>query len=275
MNSEVLDVARPTMKIFAIPTIPMAILIAILSVGVALLGLYIFKRLGLRMSLRQNNSVTGSIYPVMGGIYGIFLAFTIIIAWSQFLDAKRSVYQEVTHLSELWRDAQVFPEPVQKRIETQLIAYAEAVVHTEWKSIGLAGQPSPEAQNAYRDLWQCYYDFKPETPQQETFYQISLTQLNEVGKHRRQRIMESRSKLPGPLWVFLLFGGVVTVVFTYFFGARHLWVHATIIALLAWLIAFGLFLILSLQYPFTGDISIKPLPFQELVHSFKHRPHQY
>ena len=259
------------MWLFAIPTIPMAILIAVLSVGLALTGLYLFKRLGLRESLRRNNSVTGSIYPVMGGIYGIFLAFTIIIAWSQFLDAKRSVYQEVTHLSQLWRDAQVFPEPTRTQIHRELMTYAEAVVNSEWESIGLQGQPSPEAQAAYKNLWQSYYNFKPETSQQKMFYQTSITQLNEVGKHRRQRILESRSKLPGPLWVFLIFGGVVTVFFTYLFGARNLWVHGTVIALLAWLIAFGLFLILSLQYPFTGDISIKPLPFKELVQSFQQR----
>lgn len=259
------------MKIFSIPTIPMAILIAILSTGLALAGLYLFKRLGVKVSLRQNNSVTGSIYPVLGGIYGIFLAFTIIITWSQFLDAKRSVYQEVTHLSELWRDAQVFPDPIRLQIQARLLAYAEAVVDSEWESIGLKGQASPAAQQAYRDIWQSYYDFKPQTPQEEMFYETSILQLNEVGKHRRQRLLESRSKLPGPLWVFLIFGGFVTVFFTYLFGARHLWVQGTVIALLAWLIAFGLFLILSLQYPFTGDISIKPLPFEELVQSFQQR----
>lgn len=259
------------MKIFSIPTIPMAILIAILSTGLVLIGLFFFKRLGIKVSLRQNNSVTGSIFPVMGGIYGIFLAFTIIIAWSQFLDAKRSAYQEVTHLSELWRDAEVFPEPARTRIQMNLLAYAEAVVYSEWESIGLEGRPSPAAENAYQEIWNSYYDFRPQTPQEELFYETSILQLNEVGKHRRQRILESRSKLPGPLWVFLICGGLVTVFFTYLFGARHLWVHGTVIALLTWLIAFGLFLILSLQYPFTGDISIKPLPFEELVESFKQR----
>ena len=43
------------------------------------------------------------------------------------------------------------------------------------------------------------------------------------------------------------------------------------IALLAGLIGFSLFLVLSLQYPFTGDISIKPSAFQELLTSFAHR----
>ncbi|MEJ2070431.1 MAG: DUF4239 domain-containing protein, partial [Syntrophobacterales bacterium] len=228
-------------------------------------------RFGVKASLRQNNPVTGSIYTIIGGIYGVFLAFTIIIAWSQFLDAKRSVYQEVTHLSELWRDAQVFPEPARQQIQMKLLEYATAVVDSEWDSMALTGKASPVAEKAYSEIWQCYYDLIPQGTQAESFYQTSLIQLNEVGKHRRQRIMESRSKLPGPLWVFLICGGLLTVFFTYLFDVRHLWAQEVVISLLTWLITFGLFLILSLQYPFSGDLSIKPLSFQELVHSFQQR----
>lgn len=259
------------MWLFTIPTIPMAVIIAILSAGLAVTGLYLFKRFGVKGSLRQNNPVTASVYTIMGGIYGIFLAFTIIIAWSQFLDAKRSVYQEVTHLSELWRDAQVFPEPSRSQIQAKLMAYAEAVVDFEWQSMAFTGKASPVAEKAYGELWQCYYDLIPQGTQAESFYQTSLMQLNEVGRYRRQRIMESRSKLPGPLWVFLICGGFVTVFFTYLFDARHLWLQEVVTSLLTWIITFGLFLILSLQYPFSGDLSIKPLPFEELVQSFQQR----
>jgi hypothetical protein len=259
------------MIIFTIPTIPMALLIAVLSTLLALAGLYLFRRLGLQPTLTQNNPVTGSIYTILGGLYGIFLAFTIIIAWGQFLNAKRSVYKEVTYLSELWRDAQVFPDSARKQIQERIIAYAVAVVDFEWESMALKGEASPVTESAYQDIWQSYYELKPQGTQEEIFYHISIGLLNEVGKHRRERIMESRSKLPHPMWIFLVCGGFLTIFFTYLFGARYLWLQGIAIALLAWLVGFSLFLVLSLQYPFTGDISIKPLPFQELVLSFKHR----
>ena len=259
------------MKIFTIPTIPMALLIAVLSTVVALAGLYIFKRLGLRATFIQNNPVTGSIYTILGGIYGIFLAFTIIIAWGQFLHAKGSVYKEVTYLSELWRDAQVFPDPLRKEIQERLMAYAVSVVDSEWESMALKGEASPATERAYQDIWKRYYELKPQGTQEKIFYQISVGQLNEVGKHRRERIMESRSKLPQPMWIFLICGGILTIFYSYLFGTRYLWLQGIAIALLAWLVAFSLFLVLSLQYPFTGDVSIKPLPFQELVLSFKNR----
>lgn len=259
------------MNLYTIPTLPMAAIIGVLSMVFAVVGLYVFKSFGLHPYLRHNNTFTASIYPIIGGIYGVFLAFTVIIAWGHFLEARRSAYREVTHLSELWRDAQVFPDSSRTQIQSQLITYAEAVVNFEWKTMALKGKASDIAETAYGDLWQCYYNFDPEGPQEEIFYFTSLQQLNDVGRHRRRRIMESRSKLPTPMWVFLICGGFLTIFFTYLFDTRHLWLQGLVIALLTWLIVFSLFLVLSLQYPFTGDISVKPLAFQELVHSFKHR----
>jgi hypothetical protein len=42
-------------------------------------------------------------------------------------------------------------------------------------------------------------------------------------------------------------------------------------ALIAALIAFSIFLVFSLQHPFTGDVSIKKAPFETLLKSFDER----
>jgi hypothetical protein len=259
------------MQVFLIPTLPLAVLIALMSMAFGILGFYLFRRLNLHNRFGQNNPFTGSIYPIIGMIYGVFLAFTVIIAWGQFLEAKKSATSEATYLSELWRDAQVFPVPVRHQIEQHLAEYTKAVAEFEWHTMAVAGQASPKAQMTYAGLWQSYYQFAPQTIQQQAFYLSSLQALNELGRHRRLRILASRSKLPTPMWIFLIFGGVLTIFYTYLFGTRHQWLQGLVIGLLSALIGFSLFLILSLQYPFSGDISIKPHAFQELSASFAHR----
>jgi hypothetical protein len=259
------------MQVFIIPTLPLAALIALICMALAILGFYLFRRLNLHTKFGQNNAFTASIYPIIGAIYGVFLAFTVIIAWGQFLNAKKSATSEATYLSQLWRDAQVFPAPVRNQIEQHLAEYTKAVAELEWRTMAVSGKASPEAQITYEGLWQCYYRFEPQTFQQRAFYRLSLQALNELGRQRRLRILESRSKLPTPMWVFLICGGVLTIFYTYLFGARHQRLQGLVIGLLSGLIGFSLFLILSLQYPFTGDISIKPEAFQELSASFTYR----
>lgn len=64
-------------------------------------------------------------YPILGLVYGTFLAFTIVITWGQFNDAQNSVTSEVTYLSDVWRDAETFPKHVCKNIHTNLTLYVE------------------------------------------------------------------------------------------------------------------------------------------------------
>jgi len=49
----------------------------------------------------------------------------------------------------------------------------------------------------------------------------SLQRLNELGDHRRDRLLSIRSGVPGVMWVALLGAGAVTIGFTFFFGARN------------------------------------------------------
>jgi hypothetical protein len=262
-------------QLFLLPTLPMAMAVATGCTVLALVGLYLFRRLRLHQILQPNNPFTASIYPIIAGIYGVFLAFTVVIAWSQFMDAKRCATNEVTYLSELWRDSQIFPPPIRDKIETQLMAYTKAVSNDEWRVMAELGRPSAVAENAYEKLWLCYYEMKPRDPQEQVFLQAALRELNQLGRQRRLRLMESRSSLPRPMWIFLICGAVLTIFFTYLFGTRSQRLQGVIIGLLAGLIGFGLFLIFSLQYPYTGDVSIKPHAFQELLTSFNQRHQQH
>jgi len=57
--------------------------------------------------LEANNEFAGFMYSMIGLVYGVYLAFTIIAVWEQFSAAEEVTTAEATHLSELWRDAEV------------------------------------------------------------------------------------------------------------------------------------------------------------------------
>lgn len=262
------------MHVSSMPTLLIGTLIVGLTVFVSVACVYIVRRISSHPILSENNEFAGFTYPIVGLIYGVFLAFTIIIEWGQFSDAEHSATYEVTYLSELWRDAQVFPVSLRNQIQDRLIAYASAVVENEWSSIASDGKVNKMAENAYEEIWKCYYNFQPKTAREIAFYNESLKQLNELGRQRRQRILYRQSELPTIMWVFLISGGIATISFSYLFGTKHAWSQALIVALLSGLISFSLFLVLSLQHPFTGGLSIKPEAWQELLKSFEERKQQ-
>jgi hypothetical protein len=54
----------------------------------------------------------------------------------------------------------------------------------------------------------------------------------------------------------LLLGGIISVIYTYLFGARTFAIHVSITGLIAATIALMFVLIITLDYPFRGEVSV-------------------
>ncbi len=81
----------------------------------------------------------------------------------------------------------------------------------------------------------------------QIYYAESLKHLNELSNYRRIRIFTSSGSVPASLWSLLLSGGILLVGFTYRFGHECSWSQAAMTAAPAGILAFGSFLIISLD----------------------------
>jgi high-affinity Fe2+/Pb2+ permease len=89
--------------------------------------------------------------------------------------------------------------------------------------------------------------------------------MNNAVEMRRQRLVDSQTGIHPSLWFVLLLGGLITVVFTFFFGSDNLAAQLIMTTLLAILIVLILFTILVMDFPFTGDLSISPDALQQVL----------
>jgi uncharacterized membrane protein YedE/YeeE len=240
------------------------VLIVVGGTIAAILGLLCVARWRPRWRHEGHNDVMGVFFSMVGVLYGILLAFVVVIVWGDFSDAGSTTQTEVTRISNLSRDAKVFPQATRDRIETSLIAYANSVATDEWKTMA-GGKSSPTTTRRYEAVWNDYYRFKPKTHQARAFYDESLARLNELGEARRQRLLSSDSKVPLPLWFLLIGGFVLTVGFTYLFKIDSLRKHAVAVGSIAALSAFVLFLVYALEHPFAGDVKISPEPYTQWI----------
>ena len=218
--------------------------------------------------LKLNNEVAGFIYAVIGVVYAVLLGFTAIIVWEQYDKAQAVVEQEANELADLHRDAQTFPDDVRRELETRLRTYARSVVEKEWPAM-VERKSSPEAWEAYNQLWRTYHLFQPENEHEKIWYAQSLTRMNQLGDQRRLRLLSSRSEgVPGVMWVVLLGAGVVTIGFSFFFGTRNSTAQVLMTAGLAMTIALVLLSILAMQHPFAGITRVEPDAFNQFLEIF-------
>jgi hypothetical protein len=213
-----------------------------------------------------DNEAAGFVYSMIGVVYAVLLAFIVSVVWQQHDDARGGADREAQEIATLLRDSGAFPDEARERMRTALLAYARAAVEDEWPAMA-AGQASARTAEAHERIWQAYYAFEPVTEREKAFYSASIERLNDLGASRRERLLASRSGLPPMLWLLLAGGGVVAVGFTFLFGTESTGAHVLIAATLAGFVAFLMFLILALDYPFTGALGIPPEALEHVIGS--------
>jgi len=254
--------------------LPLWLLLALilgLALGVAGVLVMLVRRTWPHPALKENNELVGFTYAVYGLIYGVILAFTIVTVWQQFEMAETTVLHESATLSELWRDANGLPAAVRAEIHRDIVAYVDAVIEREWHSMSHDGQADGATKAIYEDLWANSYGIEPSTKSEEAFLAEYLNRLNALSLHRRMRLMHCRSELHAILWLVLLFGAIPTVAYPLLFAARHAFVHLGLTTCIMALVLLCLLVTFSLQFPFTGNVSIKPDAFMALRTSLQER----
>jgi hypothetical protein len=204
-------------------------------------------------------------------VYGVVLGFTIVTSWTRFEEADKIVMRETTVLSELWRDAQGLPADICRAIHTDLLAYVTSVIDQEWPEMGEFDRPHPATQRVYERLWSHTYVIVPQTTSQEAFFGEYLARINELSKERRLRLLHAHAEIHLILWSVLLVGAFPTIAYALLFATKHSWIHIVISSFLTALIVLCLLVTYSLQYPFTGTVSIRPDAFKDLQEAFQQR----
>jgi hypothetical protein len=107
--------------------------------------------------------------------------------------------------------------------------------------------------------------FAPASPAQQLLHAETSRLLNEVLQLRRIRLQGVRAGLLPALWVVVLVGGFITVGLTYLVATDSFRLDVLLTSGYATMIGLMVFLILSLDHPFWGDVSIGPDAFVDVM----------
>jgi hypothetical protein len=248
-------------------TFPTAVLSVLVLGGLTLaasLGLVVFRRKAPGVIAAADDSVAGVIISILAGIYGIVIAFVIVVLWEDFRSAQQVTSSEANSLSQLVQDSQAFPPLQRDAMVGAVDNYAHAVVNDEWDTM-TSGDESPLAASSLAAMYEELQEVDASDPNLSTFYQEASSNLHEVDSNRRERIRLSQRGLPGVLQFLIVGGALLIIVFTFFFGIQSTTIHVVMTAGVTLLLGFSVLLSLLLQSPFSGDIAVQSSVFREGV----------
>ena len=248
------------------------VLVVIGACLAAVAGLELVQRLVPADKRQEHNDVAGFLYAVIGVVYAVLLALLVIAVWEQYQKANETVESEANAVAEIAWLARRMPEPEHLQLQEDARAYAQEVVDTEWPLMeqGLEGvQSFPEGWDLIDDIRATLQEFEPSTEAEQDYHAQGIDQIQRLYDARRMRFVAAEEGLPGVLWAVLVFGGVVTVGFTYLFGLRNTWAHRLMVMSLTAVIVLVLFTIWVMEHPFSGGASLDPNAFELILERFE------
>jgi len=246
-----------------IPTAVLGVLMVGLSATLAVAGFLAVRHWAPLTALESNNQAASFFMSFTGTAYAILLAFVTVTTWQTLTAADAAVVAEANSLGDLIRLARQFPSPQRHELLVRIRSYALSVTRDEWKTMAHS-EASPQAFSALNRMWQAYALVGVQTERGRVLYGESLRYLGQVSDYRRDRIRAAGTEIPLTLWIVLLVGGAMTVGFSFVLGNKNVRAQAFMTAWLGAVIGLLLFVILELNFPFTGDVSVRPTAFDQV-----------
>lgn len=234
------------------------------TVALSLLGLYLVRRSVRLETLEDHHEVAGFFIGVLGVLYAVLLAFVVLAVWEDYTDASAVASAEASQLSDLYWLADGLAGTERDAIQAATRHYAQAVIDDEWPRMDKGGR-SEAADDAFDQLQSIYTSLDPADERTASIFDASLERLTTLSDSRSERLHINHEGLSPILWVVLIVGGAITIIFTYFFGVRNVRAQALMTALLAAMIGLALFVILSFDHPYRGDLSVDPDAFEDAL----------
>jgi hypothetical protein len=245
----------------AVPITVLMVAAVCLTVAVMALAVWLVRRTVPATRDGFHAEISAPMLGIVAAVFGLLLAFVIIIAYQNFLEADDNASREAAALSSIVRDSAAFPEPGGSNVRRAVGAYVRSVVQDEFPQMR-EGTDSDVARGTLDGVFAAFRTVEPKTPEQTAFYDDAVRQLNETLDARRNRIESAVGGLPWDIAVLILFSSFVVVAYSLVVGSPSYWFHLLGPAAIASVVAVSLVVLVDLSYPFSGDFAIPPDDFQ-------------
>ncbi|MGD0633948.1 MAG: DUF4239 domain-containing protein [Beijerinckiaceae bacterium] len=246
------------------PTWEVGLSVIVVWVGAALIGLTVFHRF-VDLHVRHKDTETvGLTYAIVAVVYAVLIAVIVVDVWETFAKADEIATVESNKLSNLMLDSAGLPPAVGADVRANINKYIEIVVKKEWPSQQSGKMP----EEVYEPGWSMIGHlstqlavFEPATIGQNANKAEMLQAVNDLITARRTRILAASAHLPDIVWEILLIAGAIAVFYSYLFGAYSFRIHLAVTGLISTMIALVFIMIIALDYPFRGDVSVSDEAF--------------
>jgi hypothetical protein len=247
--------------LYSLSSFALCLLVVSFFVAICLSGLFISRDWVKRLHQvdHSHNDIVGFYLAAITDFDAVTLGLVAVGTWQTYTDAQLRVDHEAAALGALYRDTNAYPEPLRDELQNDLKVYYHEVVVVGWPQQRRGIVPNQDS--ASLDRFQDHLmDFEPTSERQKIIDAETYRAFNDLVECRRTRMNSITAELPSPVWMMVLFGAILSIVVTWFFQTPSFRMHFWLSIVYSILIGLLIYLIVSLDNPYRGHISVGPDP---------------
>ncbi len=238
-----------------IPPFALLLAIVLLFSVIAISGTFCFRKYVAIHPLRAHNEVVGYVFATLGGFYGLLLGFVVFLVWDSLNEAQTDTSQEGSLARSLYRDIKYYPDHVKiAPLKAAYLSYVHSVVEDEFPDMEAMKPLDKHNRNTFNAVFKAMGQLN----MNDSYTGQMFRQLNELATYRSLRQLDASSSIPLEIWVPLLLGGIIILIFAMLLDVESRRLHMAVNGLLGAFIGLVIYIIVILDHPFTGKMKIEP-----------------
>ncbi len=245
---------------------PFLLFLLIISIGaiIAGLGTYLFRKYANVKILRSHNEVTGFLFLALASFYAFLLSFVVFMVWGQLNDTRGNVSKEGSSAMGLYRDIKFYPDTVEsKQLMIVYLDFIYNVIDEEFPNMEQM-KPSRKTPESFDHVFYKMEHLNPKNQFQVQLVAEMFNHLNQLATYRGLRESSLEKEIPSPLWWPMILGAIITIICAMLLDIENARLHITLNALLGIFIGMIFYIILLLDHPYSGSLSIKPQSYKQI-----------
>lgn len=210
-------------------------------------------------------SISAGILPVLGIIFGLFVAFTAAQVWNDNDHATAAVSREASSLRAVVLLAGGLPAEQQGRLRGLVHDYVEHAIAVEWPMMAKQAASLRAAPPTLVEALELVVSMSAQNPGQQTVQREIITALDSALDARRQRIIVSQSEVGAVKWWCIYMQAFCELLAIALVHCDNRLGSAIAMGLFASSVATSVLLIAAHDRPFIGEISVAPTPLLQIM----------
>jgi len=255
-----------------LPTWQTFLLVGLTLIVYSVAGILVVRRFVHHSVLQLHHEVAGFIFATLGVIYAVLLAFVVLIVWEQFSKAEENMALEEAVALSIYESIENYPSPeIATRLRTLFVAYVQSVLTEEFPQLR-AGKTDPYVNETFTALIRSVRQINPANQDEQHALSQLQGDVRELAKYRAERFLANVQSIPRVVWRTLILGALVTIGYTFLFGTEKLIPQLIMNVCCGAVIAMVLVVIIELDNPFLGEVSIEPIGYQTILNRAAGKP---